>query len=91
MSIVVLQADSSNRIIDPTRLESFFKLNKGITPEVWQDLAIDGGILLAICVGVWIISRWIARVIMKSISGKTKTEFDDHLLKYNFLDRKSVV
>jgi len=84
MSIVVLQADSANRIIDPTRLESFFKLNKGITPEVWQDLAIDGGILLAICVGVWIISRWIARVLMKSISGKTKTEFDDHLLKYNF-------
>jgi len=84
MSIVILQADSTMRIIDPTRIENFFKINKGVTPEVWENVAIDGAILLGICVAVWIISRWVAKVLMKSISGKTKTEFDDHLMKYNF-------
>ena len=76
--------DPMNSVFDPSRFGSFFKIKTEITAEILQKLLIDAGILLGICIGVWIVSRWVAKVLMKSISGKTKTDFDDQLMKYNF-------
>ncbi len=67
-----------------TRMEEFFRITPGVTSEMWSEALINMAILLGICAAVWFLTRWFARVIMKSISGRTKTEFDDHLLDHNF-------
>ena len=84
MSFSIQSSDPINNVFDPSRIGSFFKIKTEITGEILQELLIDAGILLGICIGVWIVSRWVAKVLMKSISGKTKTDFDDQLMKYNF-------
>ncbi len=84
MSFSMQSTDPMNSVFDPSRFGSFFKIKTEITAEILQKLLIDAGILLGICIGVWIVSRWVAKVLMKSISGKTKTDFDDQLMKYNF-------
>ena len=71
-------------LLNSVRIENFFNLKDDITTEVIENVAIDAAILIGICAVVWLVTRWIAKVIMKSISGKTKTEFDDFLVQYNF-------
>ena len=71
-------------LLNSVGIENFFNLKDDITTEVIENVAIDAAILIGICAVVWLVTRWIAKVIMKSISGKTKTEFDDFLVQYNF-------
>jgi miniconductance mechanosensitive channel len=79
-----MPAVTDSTLVDQTTLESFFQLKTGITNEIWQDVLIEGAILIGICAAVWFVTRFTAKVIMKSVSNKTKSEFDDYLLNYNF-------
>lgn len=76
--------DSTSTVTSQSRIERFLNIEPDVTGEMWNEVLIEALILLGICAAVWFITRWIARVIMKGISGKTKTEFDDFLLEHNF-------